>query len=56
MAALFGDKSVPAPPKLSKPVAAPHPAAAPAPKTVVVQVYNGSKRSDEKFVDGEEKP
>src|ERR1017187_3515504 len=36
MAALFGDKSVPAPPKLSKPVAAPHPAAAPpAPKTVV---------------------
>jgi pilus assembly protein CpaB len=56
MAALFGGKSVPAPPKLSKPAAAPRPAAAPAPKTFVVQVYNGSKRSDEKFVDGEEKP
>jgi pilus assembly protein CpaB len=56
MAALFGDKSVPAPPKPAKPVAAPHPAAAPAPKTFLVEVYNGSKRSDEKFVDGEEKP
>ena len=57
MGALFGgSKNVPAPPKAAKPaVVASHPAA-PAPKTFLVEVYNGSKKSDEKFVDGEEKP
>jgi hypothetical protein len=34
---------------------APVPHAAPAQKVFLVQVFNGSKRSDQKFVDGEEK-
>jgi pilus assembly protein CpaB len=55
VAALFKDNSTPAPP-----VSRPHPAvstphAAPAQKVFLVQVFNGSKRSDQKFVDGEEK-
>lgn len=56
MAALFADKNPDAHPK-PRPVAAtaPHKAAAPAQQTYLVQVYNGSKRSDAKFVDGEEK-
>ena len=46
-----------APPVFPKPrpaVGAPR-AAAPTPKVFMVQVFNGSKRSDEKFVEGEEK-
>jgi pilus assembly protein CpaB len=55
--ALFTGKTAPVP-VAAKPHApappAPH-ASAPAPKTFMVQVYNGSKRSDQKFVEGEEK-
>ena len=54
VAALFGGKSAPVAQAKPRPtvVVAPKP---PASKTFLVQVYNGSKRSDEKFVDGEEK-
>ncbi len=55
MANLFGGRNAPPPPKPRPEAVVAHPAAAPAPKTFLVQVYNGSKRSDEKFVDGEEK-
>lgn len=55
VAALFGGKSAP-PPAPGKPhVAAPVAHPAPAQKMFLVQVFNGSKRSDQKFVDGEEK-
>ena len=54
VAALFGSKpSEPAVP--NKPHVASIPHAAPAQKMFLVQVFNGSKRSDQKFVDGEEK-
>jgi pilus assembly protein CpaB len=55
VAALFKDNNTPAP-QVNRPrpaVATPH--AAPAQKVFLVQVFNGSKRSDQKFVDGEEK-
>jgi pilus assembly protein CpaB len=41
-------------PKARPAVGAPHAAAAP-PKVFMVQVFNGTKRNDEKFVEGEEK-
>jgi len=45
-----------APPVYPRPRPAPSaPRAAPAPKVFLVQVFNGSKRNDEKFVEGEEK-
>jgi len=55
--ALYTGKNTSAPaPKSAKPVAvAPRAPKAPDSKIVLVQVYNGSKRSDAKFVDGEEK-
>lgn len=43
------------PPKPRAPSAAPHPVSAPASKVYLVQVFNGSKRTDEKFVNNEEK-
>jgi hypothetical protein len=47
---------VAAPAVEGKPRIAPVPhAAPPAQKVFLVQVFNGSKRSDQKFVDGEEK-
>jgi pilus assembly protein CpaB len=54
VAALFDDKT-PAPSQPSRPHVAAVPHAAPAQKVFLVQVFNGSKRSDQKFVDGEEK-
>jgi pilus assembly protein CpaB len=55
VATLFGGKSTPAPVARPKQVSAPaHPTAAQ--KVFLVQVFNGSKRNDQKFVaDGEEK-
>jgi pilus assembly protein CpaB len=55
VAALFADKNPPPPtPKpRSTMVAVPH--RAPTPRVILVQVFNGSKRTDAKFVDGEEK-
>ena len=53
VASLFKDKSTP-PAPVSRPRTA-VPKAAPAQKVFLVQVFNGSKRSDQKFVDGEEK-
>jgi pilus assembly protein CpaB len=55
VAALFQDKNT-----APAPVSRPHtgivtPKAAPAQKVFLVQVFNGSKRSDQKFADGEEK-
>jgi pilus assembly protein CpaB len=56
LANLFEGKSVPAPAtKPHQTVAVAHAAPTPESKTFLVQVYNGTKRSDEKFVDGEEK-
>jgi len=56
VAALFKDKSAPPAAPVSRPrTAMPSPKAAPAQKVFLVQVFNGSKRSDQKFVDGEEK-
>lgn len=57
VAVLFQGGSAPAPPPKPKTASAPVPHAAPAPqqRVFLVQVFNGSKRSDEKFVDGEEK-
>jgi pilus assembly protein CpaB len=56
-AALFAGKNMPLPERPKPATVASHRAAtAPPPKTFLVQVYNGSKRSDEKFVDGQEKP
>jgi len=54
---LYTGKDAAPPPPRPRVVAAPapHAAAAPASKVYLVQVYNGSKRSDQKFVDGEEK-
>jgi pilus assembly protein CpaB len=55
VAALFKDNNTPAP-QVSRPrPAVATPRAAPAQKVFLVQVFNGSKRSDQKFVDGEEK-
>ena len=55
VAALFsGGKAAP-PVVEGRPHIAPVPHAAPAQKMFLVQVFNGSKRSDQKFVDGEEK-
>jgi pilus assembly protein CpaB len=55
VAALFKDNNTPAP-QVNRPHSAPSiPHAAPAQKVFLVQVFNGSKRSDQKFVDGEEK-
>jgi len=55
VAALFGgQKPAPVPSAPGKPRVAPAPRA-PAEKVFLVQVFNGSKRSDQKFVDGEEK-
>jgi pilus assembly protein CpaB len=55
VAALFnGGKTAP-PPMEGKPHVAAAPRPAPAQKMFLVQVFNGSKRSDQKFVDGEEK-
>lgn len=55
VSALFQDKNAPVP--VSRPVRTGPPVAkaAPAKKVFLVQVFNGSKRSDQKFVDGEEK-
>jgi len=55
VAALFQQKDTPVP--VSRPVrtAPPVAKATPAQKVFLVQVFNGSKRSDQKFVDGEEK-
>jgi pilus assembly protein CpaB len=52
MNTLFAGREAPAPPKPRSTAVVPH--SAPAPQVFLVQVYNGSKRSDEKFVDGEE--
>jgi pilus assembly protein CpaB len=55
MAALFKSKNEPAAPKPRTAAAVvPRGVVAP-PKTILIQVYNGSKRSDQKFVEGEEK-
>jgi pilus assembly protein CpaB len=56
MANLFSDKGSvpPAPVKASSP-ARPRVAPAPASRVYLVQVYNGSKKTEEKFVDGEAK-
>jgi pilus assembly protein CpaB len=56
MANLFSDKGSvpPAPVKVSSP-ARPRVAPAPASRVYLVQVYNGSKKTEEKFVDGEAK-
>jgi pilus assembly protein CpaB len=56
VAALFSGGKVAAPAVEGKPRIAPVPhATPPAQKVFLVQVFNGSKRSDQKFVDGEEK-
>jgi pilus assembly protein CpaB len=55
MAALFTDKNAAPAPKPHQAIATVPHAAPPLPRTILVQVYNGSKRSDQKFVDGEEK-
>ena len=56
VAALFGGaKPAAVPVAPGKPRIAPVRRAAPAEKVFLVQVFNGSKRSDQKFVDGEEK-
>ena len=53
---LFAGKTAPVEQPKPHPVAVvAHAAPAPEAKTFLVQVYNGTKRSDEKFVDGEEK-
>ncbi len=51
---LFAGKDIPVPLK-PRPVAPPVVKKPPAAKVFVVQVFNGSKRNDQKFVDGEEK-
>jgi pilus assembly protein CpaB len=53
MANLFADKNS-APPK-PRSMANPHPAAKPASRFYLVQVFNGTKRSEEKFASNEEK-
>jgi pilus assembly protein CpaB len=54
MSSLFSEKAAPAPKEHL--VAVTHTAPAPKPsREFMVQVFNGSKRSDQKFVDGEEK-
>jgi len=55
VASLYADKNAAPPPPKPRPAALPHIAPAPTSQTYLVQVFNGSKRSDEKFVDGEEK-
>jgi pilus assembly protein CpaB len=56
VSALFsGAKPAPVPAASGRPRIAPAPRATPAEKVFLVQVFNGSKRSDQKFVDGEEK-
>ncbi|HKO18680.1 MAG TPA: Flp pilus assembly protein CpaB [Acidobacteriaceae bacterium] len=55
VAALFNGGKAAVPAVEGKPHVAPVPHAAPAQKMFLVQVFNGSKRSDQKFVDGEEK-
>lgn len=54
MASLFADKNAVAPPK-PRSIARPHAAAAPTTKVYLVEVYNGSKRSQEKLTTGEVK-
>ncbi len=49
---LFTGSNTPPKPRVSS---APHPVSAPASKVYLVQVFNGSKRTDEKFVHNEEK-
>jgi pilus assembly protein CpaB len=44
-----------APAAKAKTVATPHAAAKPQPPVYVIQVYNGSKQSEQKFASGEEK-
>jgi pilus assembly protein CpaB len=51
---LFAGKDIPVPLK-PRPAVAVVPHKAPESKTYIVQVFNGSKRSDQKFVDGEDK-
>jgi len=53
MANLFADKNSPEP--KPRTVSAPRVVRAPAPQIVLVQVFNGSKRTEEKFVSGEVK-
>lgn len=52
MASLFADKSAPPKPRSS---AAPRPAPKPAARVFLIQVFNGSKRTEEKFVSSEGK-
>ncbi|MBW8749687.1 MAG: Flp pilus assembly protein CpaB [Acidobacteria bacterium] len=54
MANLFADKNSPAPPK-PRTVSAPRVVRAAAPQVYLVQVFNGSKRTEEKFVSDEVK-
>ncbi|MDR3745760.1 MAG: Flp pilus assembly protein CpaB [Acidobacteriaceae bacterium] len=55
MAALFADKNAAPLPKPRSVAVAPHKASVPTQQMYLVQVYNGSKRSDAKFGDSEEK-
>lgn len=56
VANLYGDKTVAPPPK-ARPVAAPaHVEAKPKSQVYVIQVFNGSKQSEAKFSNDEEKP
>ncbi len=50
---LFSGSNLPPKPRVVS--AGPHPVSAPASKVYLVQVFNGSKRTDEKFVNNEEK-
>jgi pilus assembly protein CpaB len=54
MATLFADKNS-VPPKPAKTSMSHHTAPKPASRIYLVQVFNGSKRSEEKFVSSEEK-
>ena len=55
MTALFADKNAPPPPLPKHRSTTVVPRSAPISKIYLVQVFNGSKRTDQKFVDGEEK-
>jgi pilus assembly protein CpaB len=55
VANLYGG-SVPPPTKVRAAAPAPHVEAKPKPQEYVIQVFNGSKQSEEKFGSGEEKP
>lgn len=55
MSSLFNEKAAASAPAPRQAQIVPKPVALPRDKTFMVQVYNGSKRSDQTFVNGEEK-